>query len=184
MLDDWTGGNASVAEQLFPAIYQDLRRIASRQMWRERADHTLQPTALVHEAYLKLMNQTRVKWQNRSHFLGVAAQLMRRILLKYAERRRAAKRGGEDLKLAWDDKAVGDRSIDPVSTDAIALDRALIRLSSHDSRQTRIVELYAFAGLNLEEIAEELGLSLATVKREWRMARAWLHGALVHDVNP
>jgi RNA polymerase sigma factor (TIGR02999 family) len=175
MLLDWSQGDCIAAEQLFPLVYDELHRLAERQMRRERSDHTLQTTALVNEAYLRLIDQRRVSWQNRAHFFGVAAQLMRRILIKYAERRRAAKRGGGQYELQLEE---ADVVTDERATDLIALDHALTELAAFDPRQSRIVELRFFGGLNVEEIGVVLGISPATVKREWRVARAWLYGAI------
>jgi RNA polymerase sigma factor (TIGR02999 family) len=175
MLLDWSQGDLRAADHLFPLIYDELHRLAERQMRRERADHTLQATALVNEAYLRLVDQKRVRWQNRAHFFGVAAQLMRRILLKYAERQRAARRGGGQSELPLEEALV---VTDERAADLIALDRALIELGAIDPRQSRIVELRFFGGLSVEEIGVVLGISPATVKREWRVAKAWLYGAV------
>ncbi|MGH9767971.1 MAG: sigma-70 family RNA polymerase sigma factor [Blastocatellia bacterium] len=173
LLLDWSQGDCSAAEKLFPLVYDELHRLAERQMRHERAGHTLQTTALVNEAYLRLIDQKRVCWQNRAHFFGVAAQLMRRILIKYAERRRAAKRGGGQDELPLDEAAL---MTDERAADLIALDHALTQLSIADPRQSRIVEMRFFGGLSVEEIGAALGISPATVKREWRVARAWLYG--------
>jgi RNA polymerase sigma factor (TIGR02999 family) len=175
ILLDWSQGDRHAAEQLFPLVYDELHRLAARQMRRERADHRLQATALVNEAYLRLIDQRRVCWQNRAHFFGVAAQLMRRILLKYAERRRTAKRGAGQAELPLDEAFVitAERA-----ADLIALDHALGALTAVDERQSRIVEMRFFGGLSVEEIGVVRGVSPATVKREWRVAKAWLYGAL------
>jgi RNA polymerase sigma factor (TIGR02999 family) len=175
MLLDWSQGDCSAAEQLFPMVYDELHRLAERQMRRERPDHTLQTTALVNEAYLRLVDQKRVRWQNRAHFFGVAAQLMRRILIKYAERRHAAKRGGGQYELSLEDACI---VTDERADNLIALDHALTDLAAIDPRQSRIVELRFFGGLSVEEIGVVVGVSPATVKREWRVARAWLYGAI------
>ena len=175
MLLDWSRGDCSAADQLFPLVYDELHRLAERQMRRERSDHTLQATALVNEAYLRLVDQNRVQWQNRAHFFGVAAQLMRRILIKYAERHRAAKRGGGRNELPLEEACV---VTDQRADDLIALDHALTDLAAIDSRQGQIVEMRFFGGLSVEEIGLVLGVSPATVKREWRMAKAWLFGAI------
>jgi len=175
MLLDWSQGDSGAAEQLFPLVYDELHRLAERQMRRERADHTLQTTALVNEAYLRLIDQERVQWQNRAHFFGVAAQLMRRILIKYAERHRAAKRGGGQYELPLEEALI---VTDERADDLIALDHALTDLAALDPRQSQVVEMRFFGGLSVEEIGLVLGISPATVKREWRVAKAWLYGAI------
>lgn len=155
-----------------PLVYNELRRLAGRYMRGERADHTLQPTALVHEAYPRLIGQHEVAWQNRSHFYGVAARLMRNILVDHARARQAHKRGGQEQKVTFDEAlefAGGER------TDVLALDEALSRLAQRDPRQARIVELRFFGGLSENEAAEVLGISVRTVKRDWAVARAWLY---------
>jgi RNA polymerase sigma-70 factor, ECF subfamily len=168
--------------RLIPLVYDQLHRVAAARFGRERGNHTLQPTALVHEAYLRLVDQRRVRWQNRAHFIGVAAHLMRRILIDHARGRRAAKRGGpyENLTLAnaIDElpavrTPAGPNQIDEI--DVLALEEALTRLTALDAQQGRIVELRFFGGLTVEETAEVLGISAATVKRDWRLAKAWLH---------
>lgn len=175
LLNDLGGGNDALAAAL-PRVYSDLRRLAGHYLNRERADHTLQPTALVHEAYLRLAGQDRVRWRNRNHFIGVAAQLMRRILVDYARAHHAAKRGGHDTRVPLDEEitpaAAGG------SVDLLDLDVALTRLADLDPRQARVVDLRYFGGLSLEETADALEVSPATVKREWQMARAWLHREL------
>jgi RNA polymerase sigma factor (TIGR02999 family) len=154
-----------------PYVYHELRRIAAKQMRFERPGYTLQPTALVHEAYLRLINQREANWQNRAHFCAIAAQEMRRILLEHARARRAQKRGGggRQITLSDDMKVAAE-----ISDDLIALDEALNQLEALDPQQARIVELRFFAELSLEETAEALGIGTATVKRDWAMARAWL----------
>ena len=171
MLIDWSGGNREAPARLMPVVYEELRRLARRYLQQERPDHTLQATGLVHEAYLHLVDQTTTTWQNRAHFLGVAAQVMRRILVDHARTHRAEKRGGGWDKIAFDEALVplAERSID-----LIALDDALKDLLALDPRQSQIVELRFFGGLTNEEIAELLNISPTTVKREWRMAKAWL----------
>jgi RNA polymerase sigma factor (TIGR02999 family) len=154
-----------------PLVYDELRRLADHYLRQERPDHTLQPTALVHEAYLRLVDQSRVEWQNRAHFLGVAAQLMRRILVDHARRHHALKRGGFRQKLSLDEAV--DYSQTP-DVDLVALDDALNALEQFDERQSRIVELRFFGGLTIEETAEALSVSPATVKVDWNMAKAWL----------
>ena len=170
LLRDWSGGDRAALERLMPLVYQELRRLAASYLRVERPDHTLQPTALVHEAYLRLVEQRGVSWQNRAHFFGIAAQMMRRILVDHARRRQAAKRDAGALRLqtSWDG---GESGRDP---ELLALDQALCGLESLDARQARIVELRFFGGLTVEETAEVAGVSPATVKREWRTARAWL----------
>ena len=175
LLIELTRGNHEAVDALLPLIYDELRSLAANYLRRERPDHTLQPTALVHEAYLRLVDQTRVNWQNRAHFFGVAAQMMRRILVDHARAHRATKRGADFQKLPLDeniDKAV-ERSLE-----IIALDEALYELARMDEQKSRIIELHYFGGLSAEEIAEVLGVSPITVKRHWRMAKAWLYGQM------
>jgi RNA polymerase sigma-70 factor, ECF subfamily len=171
ILQNVSVGDQDASAKLMPLVYDELRRLASRYLKRERQDHTLQPTALVHEAYLRLIDQTRVEWQNRAHFFGVAAEMMRRILVDYAKSHKAEKRGGLVEKLSLDGAISLTKDID---VDIIALDDALSDLSTLDPRQSRIVELRFFGGLTLEESAEIMGISRATVEREWIMAKAWL----------
>ena len=165
----------AVLEQLLPLVYRELRRQAAGYLRKERAGHTLQPTALVHEAYLRLIDQRDVRWQNRAHFFGVAAQAMRRILVDHARGRRRVKRGGADRRVTLTDAAL---IAEQRSVDLIDLDGALERLAALDPRQCRVVELRYFGGLSVEETAEALDISPATVKREWAMARAWLSAEL------
>ncbi len=172
MLLDWNAGDQSALDRLMPLVYEELRRMAARQLRRERTDHTLQPTALVHEAWLRLVETKRLTWQNRAHFLGVAAELMRRILVDHARRRSAGIRGGGETRLALDE-ALGVAQ--PREVNLLALDDALTSLATLDPRQSKIVELKYFGGLEIEEIAEVIGVSSATVKRDWQWARAWLH---------
>lgn len=173
LLRQWSDGNEQALGKLLPIIYDELRRVAHQYLHRERHAQTLETTALVHEAYLKLIDQRSVSWQNRAHFFAISAQAMRRILIDNARKRGAAKREGEKIPL--DDVAI-------VSTDRaeyfIALDDALQRLEEIDSQQSKIVELRYFGGLTIEETAEAMSLSPATVKREWAMARAWLYQQL------
>jgi len=168
-----TDGNDGVLGELLPLVYAELRRVAAGYLRRERPGHTLQPTALVHEAYLRLVDQSQVRWQNRAHFLGVAAQMMRRILVDYARGQRAEKRGGDFQKLSLDENidVSGERA-----ADLVRLDEALERLAELDPQKSRVVELRFFGGLSVEETAEVLGVSAPTVKRQWRMAKAWLYG--------
>lgn len=172
LLIGWSRGDPKAADRLIPLVYDELRQLARSYLRRERSDHTLQATGLVHEAYLRLVDQTVTSWQNRAHFLGVAAQVMRRILVDHARRHRAEKRGGDWEKLQFDDAEVapdGTRNVN-----LIALDDALKDLAKVDARQSRVVELRFFGGLTTEEVGEVLEISPRTVKREWRMARAWL----------
>ncbi len=175
LLADLTGGNSDVVNTLLPLIYDELHRMASNQLRNERRDHTLNATALVHEAYLKLVDQDRVSWQNRAHFLGVAAQAMRRILINYAEARRAQKRGGDVVATTFDDELAPQ---DARADDLIELDEALKRLHAVNPRQASAVEYRFFGGLTHEEIAELLDVSVPTVRRDWRLARAWLASEL------
>ena len=161
-----------------PLVYEELRRLAHRYLSRERTDHTLQSTALVHEAYLRLAGQNPPQWQNRAHFFGIAAHIMRQILVEYARGRSAAKRGGNALTLTLDDAVALPQQTD---VDVVALDKALGELSGFDPRQGRIVELRFFAGLTIEDISEVLGISPATVKRDWVTARAWLFRAMTGE---
>jgi len=167
----WGDGDRAALEGLVPVVYGELRRIAGRYLRRERLDHTLQPTALVHEAYLKLIDQQRARWQNRAQFFGVAAQLMRRILVDHARTHGAAKRGGGVPPVTLVDVAGASPAR---GIDVIALDEALTRLTSLYPEQGRLVELRYFGGLTIEETGEAMGLSPATVKRQWVVARAWL----------
>jgi RNA polymerase sigma-70 factor (ECF subfamily) len=170
------GGDENAARRLIPVVYQELRRLAGRYMREERRDHTLQPTALVHEAYLRLVEQAGVDWQNRAHFLGIAAQMMHRILVDHARGHARMKRGGEQIRVPLEEAIVL-----PVNDgQLLALDEALHRLAKIDPRQSRIVELRFFGGLSVEETAEVLGVSPKTVKRDWSVARAWLHAEVAH----
>ena len=164
-------GDAEVMADVMPLIYDELHKLARHHLGGERSDHTLQATALVHEAYLRLADQQRVHWQNRAHFFGIASRLMRRILVDYARSRHAAKRGGFAIKVALDDVVVSDER----ATELIALDEALSSLSVIDPQQSRIVELRFFGGLTIEQTAQSVGVSPATVKRDLNVAKAWLH---------
>jgi RNA polymerase sigma factor (TIGR02999 family) len=171
LLSRWSAGDRAALDSLVPAVYRELRRMAARYLSRERSHHTVQPTALVHEAFLKLVDQRDVRWQNRAHFFGVAAQLMRRVLVDYARQRTADKRGGGvDCLPLEDSMAIGVSN----QIDMIAVDDALNRLATVDPDQVRLVELRFFGGLTIEETAEVLGWSSGSVKREWTVARAWL----------
>jgi RNA polymerase sigma-70 factor, ECF subfamily len=175
LLLKFNGKDEAVANELLPLIYNELKKIASNYLRRERSDHTLQPTALVHEAYMKLIDITQVKWQNKAHFLGVAANQMRRILVDYARQYNAEKRGGEFHILTLNEDI--DKAIEQ-STELIALDDALTELAKMDEVKAKIVELRYFGGLTVEETAEVLGVSAITIKRHWRMTKAWLYGQL------
>ena len=175
LLQDWSQGNQQALEELLPLIYNELRKMAHSFLYRERTGHTLQTTALVHEAYLKLIDQKDARWQNRSHFFAIAAQAMRRILIDSARRHAAMKRGGPQEKLSLDE--VPDLSQEP-NTKLLALDEALNALAEIDPEQSRIVELRYFGGLSVEETAEVLGIAAITVMREWNKAKAWLYREL------
>ncbi|MDQ3063724.1 MAG: sigma-70 family RNA polymerase sigma factor [Acidobacteriota bacterium] len=179
MLIQLSEGRAQVVDDILPLIYDELRRLAGNYLRRERSDHTLQPTALVHEAYLKLIDQTQVKWQNRAHFFGIAANIMRRILVDYARQHRADKRGGAAEKLPLEEEIL--IVSEGKSAELLALDEALENLAKIDEQKSKIVELRYFGGLSVEETAEVLGVSEVTVKRHWRMAKAWLYGQLSQE---
>ena len=172
LLKDWGNGDSTALDQLMPIVYAELRAVAARYLRRERQDHTLQPTALVHEAFMRLMEQDRVAWQNRAHFFGIAAQMMRRILVDHARAHQAAKRPGAALRVSLDDR-IG--VAEPRDCELLMLDRALNELADRDPLQGQIVELRYFGGLSEPEVAEVLSLSRATVTREWQVARAWLY---------
>ena len=173
LLNQWSNGEAKVLDDLMPLVYVELRRQASGYLRRERSNHTLQPTALINEAYLKLIDQRDVKWQNRAHFFAIAAQAMRRILVDHARERKREKRGGaaenlpidEALTIVSEEKAV----------DLVALDEALNKLVTFDERQAKVVELRYFSGLSIDETAAVLNVSNVTIRRDWNMAKAWLH---------
>lgn len=172
----WSEGKAGALEQLLPLVYAELHRIAGCQIGRERREHTLNPTALVHELYLRLVDQRRATWQNRAQFFALAARLMRRVLVDHARSRRADKRGGSAMHLSLEE--VGDQPGAAAVADVLAVDEALERLAEQDADQVRIIELRFFAGLTVEETAHVLERSPRTVKREWRLAKAWLHREL------
>lgn len=173
LLAAWTRGDARALEALVPLLYAELRRIAERQLDRERPDHTLQPTALVHEAFLRLVDQQSVAWQGRAHFFGVAARLMRNVLVDHARGRGAQKRGGDVTRVAFDEALLERVAADPAA-EVLALDDALVEMATFDERKSRIVELRFFGGLSIEETAEVLGVSPGTVMRDWTLAKAWL----------
>ena len=176
LLIDWGKGDQVALERLMPLVYSELRRLAGNYLRRERAGHTLQPTALVNEAYLKLIDQRNARWQNRAHFFGIAAQLMRRILVDHARQRQAAKRGGVDQQRLSITSA--EAVVKQPEVDLLALNEALDELAEMDPQHSRIVELKFFGGLSIEETAEVLGISHATVERDWKLARAWLRRQL------
>lgn len=171
LLVAWSDGDQAALDELIPLVYEELHRLAQRRLGRERGGHTLQPTALVHEAYLRLIDQKQVRWQNRAHFFAVAAQLMRRILVDYARRRHYAKREGGALRVTFDEAELVSQER---AADVVALDDALTALASLDPRKSQIVELRFFGGLSIEETAEALGVSPGTVMRDWTLAKAWL----------
>lgn len=171
LLQDWAGGNASARDELMAVVYEDLKRRAAVHLRGEAADVSLNPTALVHDAYLRLVDQRRPSWQNRSHFFAIASQMMRRILVDRARARRTAKRSGRWARVTLDDGAqVGG----PTAVDVLDLDAAMERLAAVDPRKCRLAELRFFAGLSIAEAAQALGVSEATVERDWQAARAWL----------
>jgi len=172
LLVDWGNGDQSALERLLPLVERELHRLAHSYMRREDPDHTLQTTALINETYLRLVDQRKVEWQNRAHFFGIAAQMMRRILVDHARSRSAAKRGDGACRVTLDEGlvALAERDLD-----LVALDAALTNLAKIDPQQAKIVELRFFAGLSIEDTSEALHISPATVKRDWAMAKAWLH---------
>ena len=171
LLHAWTAGDIAARDQLMTVVYQELRRRAAGQLRRERRGQTLQPTALVHEAYMRLVDQRRVQWQNRGQFFGVACQMMRRILVDRARAHRMAKRSGQWARVTLDE---GARATPPISVDALDLDAALTRLTAFDPRKSQLAELRFFGGLSLEDAAKAVGISMATAERDWQAARAWL----------
>jgi RNA polymerase sigma-70 factor, ECF subfamily len=175
LLVAWGGGDQAALDELMPLVYEELRRLARRYMGRERPGHTLQTSALVHEAYVRLVGQKDIHWQNRAHFFGIAARLMREILVDYARRRRYAKRGGDARRVSLDEAMTVSAER---AAEVVALDDALKSLAEIDPRQSQIVELRFFGGLSIEETAEVLGVSRGTVMRDWTLAKAWLHRAI------
>lgn len=175
MLKAWSEGEAESADRLLPLVYDSLRKVAANYLKKERSDHTLQPTALVHEAYLKLIDISQINWQDRAHFFAAAAQMMRHVLVDHARGKRREKRGGEFHHVALEDAVSFS---DEKNLDLLALEDALQQLAEFDSRQSKIVELRFFGGLTIEETAHVLKISPATVKREWTMAKAWLYRKL------
>lgn len=180
LLVRWREGDREALDALMPLVYEELRRIAQRYLRNERPSHTLQSTALVNEAYVRMVAQDFPQWQNRAHFFAVAAQLMRQILVDYARTQRAAKRGGGVCKLVLDE---AEEDSLPVDVDLVALDDALKTLAIMDEQQSRVVELRFFGGLSIEDTAEALGISSSTVKRDWVTARAWLYRELDRSLD-
>ena len=175
LLVDWQTGDRAALDRLMPLVYEELKRIAARYLHCERSDHTLQTTALVHEAYLRLVDETRIQWQGRTHFFGVAATLIRNILVDHARSQRAAKRGGGVAHVSLEEAFAAGAEKD---ADILAVDDALNALSKIDPQQARIVELRFFAGLSIEETADVLQISASTVKRDWILAKTWIYRAL------
>ncbi|MBV9082179.1 MAG: sigma-70 family RNA polymerase sigma factor [Acidobacteriaceae bacterium] len=175
LLIDWSNGDTQALDKLTPLVYRDLRRLAQSYLRAESHNYTLQSTALVHEAYLRLIDQRNVRWQNRAHFFGISAQLIRRILVDHARARKAEKRGGSADVLQLDESIVAP---DTQNVDLVVLDNCLRALAEIDAQQARVVELRYFAGLTVDETAEVMRISPRTVKREWRLAKAWLHREL------
>jgi RNA polymerase sigma factor (TIGR02999 family) len=175
LLVGYSRGDKDALDKLMPIVYDELRRQAARYLRREQVGHTLQTTALIHEAYVRLVDQHNVQWQNRAHFFGIAAQMMRRILVDHARTKKRAKRGGSGIRVSLADANVAVASQD---LDVVAVDEALNRLAEIDEQQSRVVELRFFSGLTVEETAAVMGISPATVKRDWSMAKAWLHREL------
>lgn len=179
LLIAWNNGDESARDELLPLVYQELHRLAGRYLGWERTGHTLQATALVHEAYLRLVNQQEVNWQNRAHFFAVSANIMRHLLVDHARSRQRAKRGGQVIRITLNEETNANNSAtENRKLDLLALDEALNRLAEFDQRKSRIVELRYFGGLSFEETAEVLGVSEITIKRDWLKARAWLFRAL------
>lgn len=174
----YSNGERGALDALLPFVYAELRSIAARYLARERRDHTLQPTALVHEAYLRLVSQRSVNWRDRAQFYGLAANMMRRILVNHANARRAEKRGGAGEKVSLDEAMV---ALDELNVDVRALDEALESLARIDEEKVRIVEMKFFGGMTTEEIAEVIGKSTATIERDWAFARSWLYNALAAE---
>ena len=176
LLREASSGNRQSLDQLLPLVYSELHGLADAFMRRERSNHTLQPTALVHEAYMRLVDQREVNWANRAHFMSIAAETMRRILVNHALAANAAKRGGKETRVSLDE-ALSFRNGEEI--DLVLLDEALTTLAGFDPRQSQIVELRFFGGLTVKEVATVLDMSTATVEREWRTAKAWLHDQLL-----
>jgi RNA polymerase sigma factor (TIGR02999 family) len=184
LLRDWQRGDREALDRLMPLVYDELHLIATRHLARERRERTLQTTALVNEAYMKLVDQRKVDWQNRAHFFGLAARLMRRIVLDDARRRRRGKRGGDVVRVPLEDVQIAAPEVGVDDVDVLELDRALTQLEALDADQGRIVELRYYGGLTIEEAAAVMGVSTATIKRDWAMAKAWLYRALTDRRGP
>lgn len=180
LLVDWSNGDQASLDKLLPLVNAELRQLAERYMRRENPGHTLQTSALVNEAYLKLIDQKNVRWQNRAHFFGIAAQLMRRILIDHARKAHYQKRGGGALKVSLDETTAVTEAR---TAELLAVDEALNKLTAMDERKGRIVELRFFGGLTEEETAEVMGISVPTIQREWRAAKAWLYQMLTDEKN-
>ena len=178
ILHDWSGGDADAPERLMPLVYEEMRRLARTFLSRERNSHTLQPTALVNEAYLRLVDQTRVDWQNRAHFYAIASSMMRRVLIDHARAHGTEKRGGAAIHLSLEDVQV---PLEQRASSFISLDEALKKLEEMDERKCRVVEMRFFGGLSDEEIAEVLGVTSRTVQRDWKKARLWLYRELTQN---
>jgi RNA polymerase sigma factor (TIGR02999 family) len=176
LLLDWSRGNRAALDELMPLVYQELRKLAGGYLRSERPDHTLQPTALIHEAYLRMIGKDVPQWQSRAHFFGVAARLMRQILVDHARTRHAAKRGGDHQKISLDDAPQVFAQAD--AAEMLVLDDALTKLAAFDERRSRILEMRAFGGMSVEETALALGISERTIKREMRLAQAWIRREL------
>ena len=177
LLNAWSDGKQDALDELMPVVYQELRKLARSYLRAERPEHTLQPTALVNEAYLRLVDQKNVRWENRRHFFGIAAQLMRRILVDHARKRQSEKRGGGETLLPFEEA----KGVPVKARDLVALDDALKDFASIDPRSAKIVELRQFGGLSIDETADVLEISPATVKRDWTVAKAWLRRATLSD---
>jgi RNA polymerase sigma factor (TIGR02999 family) len=180
LLQEFSGGNRAALDELVPAVYCELRRLAQRYLRQERPGHTLQPTALVNEVYLKLVDQDQVSWQNRAHFFGVAAQMMRHLLIDHAKAKATVKRGGGAAKTLLDENIA---AVNAPAGDLLAIDQALTQLATLDPQQAKVVELRVFGGLTVEETAEVLGISAPTVKRDWRTAKTWLYRELTGEME-
>jgi RNA polymerase sigma factor (TIGR02999 family) len=178
LLIEWRQGDAAALERLVPLVYAELKKVAGAHLRHERAGHSLQATALVHEVYLRLVNVDRLTFESRAHFMAVAARLMRQILVDHARRRLRGKRGGGATMVSLDGMSPAVNTVGPTNIDVLALDQALAELASFDAQQCRIVEMRFFAGLTIDEVAHALGISTATVEREWAVAKAWLYTQL------
>ena len=176
ILQAWSGGDREAVDTLMPLVYDELHKVAAQYLRKQRPDHTLQPTALVNEAYLKLIDQKAVRWQNRAHFFGIAAQMMRRILVDYARSRNYAKRGGGAVQISLDEALIVS---DERSAEVVNVHEALERLAELDPRKSKVVELRFFGGLSIDETAEALSVSPGTVMRDWTLAKAWLRREMI-----